>query len=301
MRIRLTIILVIISLTSCEKVIDLKTSSSFQGTVFIEGLLVVDQLPKIYLSEALPFKEAQVTPQQVFARNATITLTNIFGSETLQPDSIFDQFRCRWEPFYRGDLPVVFGQTYHMEVNFEGQIFTSSTTIDQSTPSIESITYTGEFFDIYGGHDGVKIQLQDPEGSPNNYRFQMNRRIDNTVSHAHELDVVQSDCTSGELFWVSDIGRTIFNDKGTDGLLLELLVEVSFEYSAGDSTWVTIQSLDAKAARFYKELDDQLISILNPFVEPVFLKSQIDGGAVGFFGSAVLTDSILFIYPQDNP
>jgi hypothetical protein len=79
------------------------------------------------------------------------------------------------------------------------------------------------------------------------------------------------------------------------------LAEVSFEYSEGDSTWITMQSLDKKAALFYKDLDDQLITIVNPFVEPVFLESRITGGAVGFFGSAVLSDSVLFIYPQDNP
>jgi hypothetical protein len=62
-----------------------------------------------------------------------------------------------------------------------------------------------------------------------------------------------------------------------------------------------MQSLDEKAALFYKELDDQLISIINPFVEPVFLESKIEGGAIGFFGSAVLSDSVLFVYPQDNP
>ncbi len=288
-------------LMSCEQVVDIKSTDGFQGTVFVEGLLVVDQLPRIYLSEALPFKEAQVTPQQVFARNAQVILTSGEGSEILQPDSTFDFFRCRWEPFYGGNILVRFGETYTLEIQYEGKTYKASTTIQQSLPDINQIDYIAEFFDIYGGHDGVNIKLRDPEGPGNYYRFQMNRQIDNTVAHAHELDVIQSTCTQGELFWITDLGRTIFSDEGNDGQVLDLLVEVSFEYSEGDSTWVSIQSLDEKAALFYKEIDDQLISILNPFVEPVFLKSRIDGGAVGFLGSAVMTDSILFIYPQDNP
>lgn len=297
----LIIILLAVVMLSCEQVIDIKTTGEFRGTVFVEGLLVVDQPPKIFLSEALPFKETQVTPQQVFARQAQVILTSSEGSELLQPDSTFDYFRCRWVPFYGGTVPVRHGETYALEIHYEGKTYKASTTIQQSTPEIHQIDYIAEFFDIYGGHDGVRIKLRDPEGPGNFYRFKMTRQIDNTVAHAHELDVIQSTCTDGELFWVTDLGRTIFSDEGNDGQILDLLVEVSFEYSEGDSTWITIQSLDEKAALFYKELDDQLISILNPFVEPVFLESRIDGDAVGYFGSAVLSDSILFIYPQDNP
>jgi hypothetical protein len=61
-----------------------------------------------------------------------------------------------------------------------------------------------------------------------------------------------------------------------------------------------MQSLDKRTAQFYKSVDSQLESIFNPFVEPVFIDSRIDG-AIGVFGSAVLSDSVLFIYPQDNP
>jgi hypothetical protein len=197
---------------------------------------------------------------------------------------------------------VQWGETYKLEIDYQGDTFFAETTIDQTKPEIKNIGYNPEFYDIYGGHDGVNIILKDPEGPGNHYRFQMNRQIDNSVAHAHILDVIKSHCTvEGELFWVTDLGRTIFSDEGNDGRLLDLLAEVSFEYSEGDSTWITMQSLDKKAALFYKDLDDQLITIVNPFVEPVFLESRITGGAVGFFGSAVLSDSVLFIYPQDNP
>ena len=286
----------------CEQVIELKTNSDFKGTVFVEGLLVVGQQPRIHVMEALPFAQSKVTPQQVFARGAEVILTANGVSETLQPDSVFNSFRCRWEPFYSGEKETLFGSTYVLEINYEGATFSATTSITQSKPSIEKIGYNPEFFDIYGGHDGVNIILRDPEGPGNYYRFLMNRQIDNSVAHAHILDVIQSTCTAeGEKFWVTDLGRTIFSDEGNDGRDLDLLVEVSFEYSEGDSTWITMQSLDEKSALFYKELDDQLISIINPFVEPVFLESTIEGGAIGFFGSAVLSDSVLFIYPQDNP
>ncbi|MEO5675815.1 MAG: hypothetical protein ABIQ74_14330 [Chitinophagales bacterium] len=79
-----------------------------------------------------------------------------------------------------------------------------------------------------------------------------------------------------------------------------MLVEVSFEYNEGDTGYVFVQSMDKTSAEFFDNLDQQLQSIHNPFVEPVFLKSRIEG-CFGIFGSAVLSDSVLFIYPQDNP
>ena len=77
-------------------------------------------------------------------------------------------------------------------------------------------------------------------------------------------------------------------------------IEVTHEYEKGDKEWIVIQSLDKNSAEFYKELDEQLQAVKNPFVEPVFINTKIQG-AIGFFGSAVLSDSVLFFYPRDHP
>ncbi len=286
---------------ACEKDIRIEPSVGSAKTVFIEGLLYPGELPRIYVSQSVPFFDAKITPQEVFARGAEVRILTPNSTETLSPDSTFDMFRCRWVPFYQGTQVAEFGQTYTLEVLFEGKTYSATTTIDQTPATIEEISYTPEFTDLYGGHDGVNIRINDADGPGNYYRFQMNRMIDRTVAHAHVLEVVPNNCTGGEDFRITDLGRTIFSDVGNDGATLDLLVEVSFEYSQGDSTWISIQSLDERSAAFYQELDDQLISILNPFVEPVFLESEIDGGAIGVFGSVVLSDSVLFVYPQDNP
>ncbi|HEX9649208.1 MAG TPA: hypothetical protein VGA21_01495, partial [Cyclobacteriaceae bacterium] len=129
------------------------------------------------------------------------------------------------------------------------------------------------------------------------YRYQMNRMIDRNTHHVDVLEVIVNDCVAeGELFRVTDLGRSVFNDENVDGLKLQLFIEVAFEYVKGDSAWVFLQSLDKNAATFYRELDEQLLARYNPFVEPVFIKSKI-GDAIGVFGSAVRSDSILLIYP----
>ena len=299
------LVIIIILFTSmvmggCQKDIEVKPITGYESQLFIESILVPGETPRVYLSKSLPFFNGNVTPQQLFARGATISIFSETGEDVLQPDSTFDKFRCRWVPYYEGVTPSEFGMTYDLVVNYEGSTYRATTTIDQSKVQIDSVVFTPEFFDIFGGHDGVILYFKDAPGPGNHYRFQMNRMIDATRLHAHELDVLVSDCTNGKQFLTVDLGRTIFADENVDGQGMELFIEVSFEYLEGDSTWVFVQSLDKNSANFFSDLDLQLQSIKNPFIENVFLKTKIDG-AIGVFGSVVRSDSVLFIYPQENP
>lgn len=298
----LVVILACLSLFACKKDITIHFPPGHLSQVFIEGMLYPGKNPQIFISKSHSFFSPLVSPQQVFARGAIVKITSGATVDVLVPDSSFNKFRCRWEPYYRGNIPAQYGKTYTLEVNFEGQTYTASTTINQSAVTIDSIAYTPEFFDLYGGHDGVIITITDHPGTNDYYRFQMNRMIDTSVHHAHVLDKFVNTCVSGpdEKFPVKDIGRIVFTDEYSDGQKIVMSVEVTYEYSKGDSGWVFLQSLDKNSAEFYKDLDDQLQAIYNPFVEPVFINTKIPG-AIGVFGSAVLSDSVLFVYPRDHP
>ncbi len=286
----------------CQKDIGFKNiDSSYDPDIFIEGILYPGEIPSIYVSNSLPFIHERVSPQEIFIREADVEISGTDYYEQLVPDSTFDKFRCRWNPFYSGNIPIEYGKTYALKVTVGEEVFTASTTIDQPQVNIASVEYTPEFYDVYGGHDGVIIRLDDIAGMPNNYRFQMDRWIDNTRLHAHVLDVISSTCTEeSELFHVTDLGRTIYSDGRLDGEQLEMYIEVSFEYLQGDTATIYMQSLDEASAAFFRDIDEQLQSILNPFVEPVFLHSTIEG-TLGVFGSAVRSEPITFVYPQDNP
>ena len=294
--------LTILSITACKKDITINFPAGHNSKVFIEGMLYPGKKPQIFISNSNPFFSSKVTPQQVFARGAVVKITSGSMVDVLVADSTFNKFRCRWEPFYRGNIAAEYGKTYTLEVSFEGKIYTASTTINQRAVAIESIEYTPEFFDVYGGHDGVIIKITDHPATKDYYRFQMNRMIDTSVHHAHVLDKFINTCVSGpdEKFPVTDIGRIVFTDENADGQKIGMSIEVTYEYSKGDSGWIFIQSLDKNSAEFYKDLDDQLQAIYNPFVEPVFINTKIPG-AIGVFGSGVLSDSVLFIYPRDHP
>ena len=295
-------IVFIIFFAGCQKTININFPGSHISKVFIEGMLYPGKTPQIFVSKSNSFFSAKVTPQQVFARGAIVKITSGTNVDVLVPDSTFNKFRCRWEPFYRGNIVSEFGKTYTLDLSFEGKTYTASTTINQKATAIESIVYTPNFRDSYGVHDGVIITIRDNPGTQDYYRFLMNRIIDTSIHHAHVLDKFINTCVSGpnEKFPVKDIGRIIFNDENADGLKIVMSIEVTFEYSKNDKGWIFIQSLDKNSAEFYKDLDDQLQAIQNPFVEPVFINTKIPG-AIGVFGSAVPSDSVLFVYPRDHP
>ncbi len=296
------IILIIIALHACTKDISFDGNTlKYKEQLFIEGILYPDETAKIYVSNSVPFFNKKVLPQEIFARGAEVMLSTDTWTEQLQKDSVFDKFRCRWVPFFAGTNIIEHGKTYELQVDYKGETFMAGTTIDQPKINLIGVEYIENFYDVYGGHDGVIIRYRDAVGSGNFYRFQMDRMMDNTRLHAHVLDGLPNNCTQpGELFHTTDLGRVIFSDTGSDGGAMEHNIEVAYEYRKGDTATVYLQSIDKRSAAFFKNLDEQLQSILNPFVEPTFLHSTIEG-TLGVFGSAVRSEPVMFIYPQDNP
>ena len=78
---------------------------------------------------------------------------------------------------------------------------------------------------------------------------------------------------------------------------MQFVIEPAFKHIQDDTAFVFVQSMDKNSAEFYDNIDKQKLSQFNPFVEPVFLKTKIEG-CIGVFGSAVVSDSVLFIYPE---
>ena len=161
-KIFLLIVITCLFLPSCKKDISVKFPPGHLSQVFIEGMLYPGKKPQIFISKSNPFFSSKVTPQQVFARGAVVKITSGASVDVLVADSTFNKFRCRWEPYYRGNIVAELGKTYTLEVSYEGKTYTASTTINQRKVRIDSIKYTPEFFDVYGGHDGVIITITDP-------------------------------------------------------------------------------------------------------------------------------------------
>lgn len=289
------IYIIIVLIYSCQKDITLKPLQ-YDSQLSIECVLYPGKAPQLFLSTSVPFFSTSVSPSQLFARGAVVTITGS-STDNLMADSIFDNFRCRWVPYYKGSIPSQIGQTYNLSVTYNGKIYTASTTINQTKVAITGTSFVSSFHDIYGDHEGVVINFNDISGSENFYRFQMNRMIDSSVYGASNLGLIHSTCTYGTFFHISEFGRSIYFDKGLDGQGMQFVIEPAFKHKQDDTAYVFVQSLDKNSAEFYDNIDKQKLAQLNPFVEPVFLKTKIEG-CIGVFGSAVVSDSVLFIYPE---
>ncbi|MCB0684981.1 MAG: hypothetical protein KDC53_00610, partial [Saprospiraceae bacterium] len=245
--------LILLFNVSCQKDIEFgKVNSNYDQQLFIEGILYPGENPKIYISIGVPFFNKKVNPQEIFARNLQVEITGPNYTETLQADSIFDKFRCRWTPFYAGAKLIEYNAEYQLKVREGNNIYTATTTISQSQVNLNTVEYSANFYDVYGGHDGVILTVKDPEKEINFYRFQMNRMIDNTRKHAHILDVIDTHCTTdGELYPVTDLGRTVFSDGVLNGKTMQMNIEVAFEYEQGDSATIYLQSLDKDSTSIF--------------------------------------------------
>ena len=293
--IKLFLIIALTVLFACQKDIKLKPAQ-YDSQLSIECILIPGQIPQLFLQSSVPFFSPNTTPSQLFVRGASVSITGSF-TDNLTTDSVFDKFRCRWIPFYKGAIPSQSGQTYHLSVTYDDKTYTASTTINQPKVSISTTSYVAEFHDVYGAHEGVIINFTDIAGSENFYRYQMSRAIDSSVYGSSSLGLIHSTCTNGALFYIREVSRSIYFDKGLDGQSMQLIVEPAYGHSQNDTAFVFVQSLDKNSAEFYDNLDKQKLAQYNPFIEPVFLKTKI-AGCIGIFGSAVVSDSLLFVYPE---
>ena len=282
-------------MVSCEKTIDI-TPPQYDAKVSIQCMLTPDSLPKLYLSNSVPFFDYKVLSKEVFIANAIVKIVSEAGeTDVLKPDSVFNAYYCRTDYFYRGGLKTKPNTTYSLEVTTKGQIFKATTSTALSKVSIESVSYVQNFTDVYGGHEGVVVTIRDVAGQANYYRYFMNRQIDSSVEAAN--NPLKSKCLGRDTAWINEIGRTVYDDTGLDGSAIKMVMEPVFSHKKGTKGTIRIQTMDATSAAFFNNLDNQKVSIYNPFVEPVLLKTAIEG-CIGIFGAYVSSEPVSFVYPE---
>ncbi len=289
--------LVLLALSGCIKTIPVE-QQPYEEKVVIEGLIQPDSLPKIYVNRSVPFFTRDQTPSSLFLPDAEVVIVSPDGVDVLEPDSTFDRFWCRYEPFYTGSVPIRADTQYELRVTHRGRTYTATATTNLPAIEIDSLDYVAEFTDIFGGHEGVIVDFMDVPGQANQYRFLMTRPLDNKHETVDDREYASTCLPDGELVSVDEIGRFVYFDKNLDGAPVRFVIEPAYTHRKGDLGFVAIQSLDRQAAEFYDTLDRQREANINPFVEPVFLQSNIEG-AIGVFGAANSAPPVRFVFPQD--
>ncbi len=293
------ILLLALLLQSCEKniVID---PPAYDSRPVIECLLTPGTLPKVYLSRSVPFFNSEATPSALFVRDAAVMVSGGGEQEVLKVDSIYDNYYCRWQPHYGGQISTKPNVTYTLTIKIGDKTYTANTTTNVLSVEMDEVSYTQSFRDAYGEHQGVIIDFTDPPGVENFYRFHMTREVD---SSAYTIDTYEyhSLCIGAGTTVIDDIGWFVYTDKNADGQISRMIMEPSHTYQENDVALVRLQTLDKNAAVWYEHLDKLKQASLNPFIEPVILKEFQFKGALGVFGSVNLSqEGIELVFPEDN-
>lgn len=284
-------------LFGCTKTIPVE-QQPYTERVSIESLLEPGTIPKVYLNRTVPFFTNDQTPSSLFIQDADVRIASPNGVDVLRPDSTYNGFDCRWEPFYVGTTTIVENTTYALHLSYQGRTYTATATTNLSTVQIESTDYVPEFQDIYGGHEGIIVNFTDIPGQTNQYRFIMTRPLDNTHETVDDREYRSTCLADGETVEVVEIGRFVYFDANLDGAPVRFVVEPAYTARKDDEGLIYIQSLDTATAEFYDTLDLQREANINPFVEPVFLNSNVEG-AIGIFGAVARSVPVRFVFPQD--
>ncbi len=297
MLLMLAFVLLILVMTSCEKTITVPVQP-YTPTLSIACMLVPGEVPTLFLSRSTGYFSTLTTARDLFVADASVVIRSAEGvTDVLKPTMGLDSFLCQPTYFYRGSLPTRQGQTYTLTVTANGQTYHAETTVNQAKPTINRADYVPLFKDIYGEHEGVVIDFTDTPGQANAYRFEMRRTVDSTVRTAGNK-VYRSECNGARPFGVLEIGRSVYFDTGSgDGRPITITIEPAFTHRNGSPGQVFMQAMDPASARFFDQLDRQKLATYNPFVEPVFLKTNIPG-CMGVFGHYVRSEPVPFVFPE---
>ena len=291
-----------IMVLNCQTEVDLP-QAPYDSRVIIQGIMEPDSVPIVYLNRTVPYLSGSTDPAKLAIRNATVTIGAEGETDHLKFDSMHLPLDCKYSYFYKGTIPARPNTTYTLEIIDGSKTYTTTTRTSLTPTTIDEVSYTPAFKDLYGEHEGVITYFTDNANETNYYRFEMTRKADLSSRDVtgNNRDLLVPCLEEGDTIMFTEIGRSVYNDKNLQGQQIKLVIEPALTHTVVVVIYVRIQSIDKATHDFYEQLDGQKISQYNPFVEPVFIKNgQFGKEAVGFFGSMIRSEAVRFEMPLDD-
>ena len=243
---------------SCEKVIDVNLNSSASQYVIIGNVHNGGGPSTVSISKSVDFQQNNDFPT---ISGATVVITD-------QTASVADTLIESSPGFYvTHGLAGVEGHTYHLYININGQIFTSTATMPGQVNLDTLYQQPAEF------GDGVSIVpvYTDPAGIKNFYHF---------------VEYIDGRETK-EVFYRSDrVG-----DGNTLRVPLNLGTDTSLH--VGSTVTVALQSIDSSMYQYYRTLDE---TIGQNAAAPANPATNITGAKLGYFNVHAVSSKTIVIY-----
>ena len=273
----------ILLINSCQKNINV-TPPPYTDKVSIQCFIETDSVPVLYFNKTVGYFDAKVKKNQLVIRDASITIKTMATIDTLLIDSTFDMVDCQYDYFYKGKKKVISNALYQLNIISGNVTYTAIAVTDILPSVIDSVSYTSKFKDINGEHEGVIVYFTDNAVQDNYYRYEMSRYIDTTTKKAEQP--ILSACLGKDSILAQEIGRAVYNDIGSQGRQIKIVVEPGYSHKKGTTGYIFIGTIEKNAFNFFDQLDKQKLAANNPFIEPVFIKSgQFGSNAIGFFSA----------------
>lgn len=248
--------IVIASLLSCEKVIDIDIRDADRKYV-IEGVVTNEGFCQVWITETVHFNEPSVFP-------------TVSGAQVTISDNGIAQNLPQVVPGVYGSNLVngVPGHVYDLTVKITDKIFTARCTMLPPVPIDTLYIARGPF----GGHKFPHVRYTDPAGVNNGYRF---------VQYKNGIK-------DPAIFWDNDEftdGQTslLFLDNGVSGDTDPRTIHT------GDTVQVDLLSLDDPIYRFWSTVQFGGAAGSAFTASPANPVTNIKGGALGYFSAHSVT------------
>jgi len=247
-----SIIIIALLFTSCEKTVDLKYKSN-QSRIIIEGNITNEPGPYfVKITKSISLTDIGNYPS---IDNAVVTISDNAGNSEI--------LTAQGNGMYRTSmLSGVEGRTYTLTVMAENQTYTAQSTMPQRVPfdsvKVETVIVGGET-----EYNLIPI-YNDPVVKGNNYRFVLT--VNNKLINQHFVQ----------------------NDEIKNGSVNTLRLEINdndLELKSGDSVAIKMQCIDKNVALYYTAL--ALMSDSGPGggTTPNNPPNNLSNGALGLFSA----------------
>ncbi|MBK8952908.1 MAG: DUF4249 domain-containing protein [Chitinophagaceae bacterium] len=265
---------------SCEKPIDFKLDNA-EPKLVVEAAIENNTAPLVYLSRSLGYF-SELNPgilASSFVHNAEVYISNGVLTHKLKEYTISagGGYIFYYYSIDSSNLATAFtgelNRNYSLRIVSEGKEYTATTLIPPVTKNIDSLYWK----QAPSGNDSNKVSLMitatDPPGLGDYIRYFTKR---NREPYYPGLNSVADDQI------IDGTTYTIPVDRGTDRTETSYDDEAYFD--KGDTVTLKLCNIDKATFDFWRTMEFSYASVGNPFSSPIKVISNMQGGALGYFG-----------------
>lgn len=250
--------ILLISVTSCQKVIKVNLNGSDPQYVIEGNVTDLTDTQTVTISRSVNFSETNQFPQ---VTGAIVTITDETAGVT---DTLKEVHPGTYKT---SKMTGISGHAYHLYINANGRVFTAVSTM----PNPVAIDSIGTEKSVFGGDDlYAKPYYTDPIEEGNRYRLtqSVNRK------KIKGWDIRSDEVTNGQT-----AKFPLFYDTDDDQ---------NPKINVGDSIFVTLQTIDQKVYDFYRTLEQTMSQNSTTQANPL---TNIAGGALGYFSASTVRET----------